>query len=425
MKIIKVPVLDSMLRLWEDANVFGEFCFQNYHRMNKTDQPLSNLKAQPGSEMSMKGVHLFRAICNYKSLRVLLEKNKEPINYYAFLPRVPKLLREDIGDDRELFAEMVEMGGVLLFPLFISKWMFGKKLFSVDEEAEIPFIPVQEGNYLNCLPYDDFMVRAENPFFEHFAGNPEVPLTFRTMMVSRKEKQIEILMIPDEIESFCNSAEERKEFEKLTILSRGKNENAYAKEKTHAVKLFTKNGDFDSFGNFSPEFIFVSRVIRVDIETGEYPSTNDGESDGVDNYSEFNVRWMATVSFLNGFSKIISEFRNVKGVRLEEAGDPYFGPRKNEDFTPDVHIDVEGNKLSWDEVTEGQIMHLISEKKDGRVSFIVKRGSEKCFHLRRRHERRYVKADNTVETIWVNACNVRFDKFQEGGKKSGISNVRE
>lgn len=426
MKKIQIQILETMLRLWEDANIFGEFTFRSYL---KAGSLLGKLKTQPGSEVSIKADMLFRSILNFKNLRTLLERDDEMINSYAFLPRVPKSLRAEIGDDRELFGEKVDMGGVLLFPIFIAKWVLGKKVFCIKEETDIPFIPLKEENHLNHLPYDDFIIITETPFVGHFPGT-EKDFNFKTLMVSRREDHVHIMIIPEEIKDYIYLDEERKIFEKLTSLMMSKNQYAYIKERKHAMKVFLKeDGELDTLGNFFPESVLYAQIIRVEISSGKYTFRGFDDKDFNLAMSEvgYNQNPGANVSsYLNGVCKVISEIGKLNCVK--------FNPSKNNsadiskvvktfvrtmNHNPSDLEDLE-EELSWNEVFEGQVLHLSSENNPEGTSFIVRHGSEKCTHLRRGHYRHY---SNNDKTIWVRSSTIRGDLLLDKESFSSRSSI--
>jgi hypothetical protein len=411
MKKIQIQILETMLRLWEDANIFGEFTFRSYL---KAGSILGKLKTQPGSEVSIKADMLFRSILNFKNFRILLEREDEVINSYAFLPRVPKSLREEIGDDRELFGEKVEMGGVLLFPTFISKWILGKKVFCIKEETDIPFIPLNEENHLNHLPYDDFIIITETPFIGHFPGT-EKDFNFKTLMVSRREDHVHVMIIPEEIKDYIYLDEERKTFEKLTSLMMSKNQYAYIKERKHAMKVFLKeDGELDTLGNFFPESVLYAQIIRIEISSGKYSFRGFDDKDFNLAMSEVGYNQNPGVnvsSYLNGICKVISEIGKLNCVKFKLPKNDFVGVDKKGKTgriisNSPINSDDSEEELSWNEVLEGQVLHLSSEYKPEGTAFIVKHGSEKCTHLRRGHYRHY---DQKHLTVWVKSSTIRRD----------------
>ncbi len=431
-KIIQLEILETLLRLWEDANIFGEFSFQNYLRVGKVLG--KEISIQPGSEMSENGMYLYRSISDWKYLRILLEENDEPINYYAFLPRVPKSLREDIGDNRELFSELVEMGGVLLFPIFVSKWILGKKVFSVSDEARIPFVPLSEENHMSHLPYDDFIINMERPFVANFAGN-ETVFNVKTLMVSKREDYVHILIVPEEMRNFLYTDEERKVLERLTFLSMTKNINSLLKEKKKFVRMFMGEGaeDLENLGNFIPGSVMYSRNFRIHIPTGVYTYRNQERPEKNLTFSE-DVEMgktdpgFAVTSYVNGLCKIISEMENVHSIHIRTADDVDFVHPKTKKFKghyDDFFMEEESEEILWNEVTEGQVLHLSAEIKVSGTSFSIKCGSEKSPHLRRGHFRNITRGDNTVNTVWIRSCMIREDKIKKDCVKSGISNIKE
>jgi hypothetical protein len=194
-----------------------------------------------------------------------------------------------------------------------------------------------------------------------------------------------------------------------------KNQYAYIKERKHAMKVFLKeDGELDTLGNFFPESVLYAQIIRIEISSGKYSFRGFDDKDFNLAMSEVGYNQNPGVnvsSYLNGICKVISEIGKLNCVKFKLPKNDFVGVDKKGKTgriisNSPINSDDSEEELSWNEVLEGQVLHLSSEYKPEGTAFIVKHGSEKCTHLRRGHYRHY---DQKHLTVWVKSSTIRRD----------------
>lgn len=447
MKVLTINTLEQALQYWEDANLFSELMFQS--RIKNLNPSAAIYIPLPGSEVSEIG-WLTRKIVNYESLRKEIESGsvKNPAEY---LPRIPSKYKEKF-DNSYTFLESQDFAFAQL-PVHLASWMHTKKVCRVTQETEIPQIPLSE-NYLNLLPYDNFLLHLNDPFVfntkEVSNGSFDLVQCYHTIFISKIENQIRLYVIGENLSSFCMEPVERKHVIEATRYAKNGKDRQYKqvinkifaqrrvpfnfqkfKEVVGSFDPLNEVADLNSF-NSNRVYNFTSRgetthFFSIVITIPEQQNTlkegllsklkasfsNSTKKQSVEQKDGTEKRIFLEIlpEFLNGFCKVLSE---AKSADLPESITV-----KDEENTPSIlekehKATHQVEPLRWCDVPSGNIVDLCIEK-DGSstIKNHISTSSQKSPHVRRGHFRRYPQPDGTIKSVWISQSIIRKDRLEE------------
>lgn len=425
MNTLKLMALENALLYWEQTNMLGEFMFvvknNNLLDSGKKFRPLA------GSEMDSHGV-LGRKIPNYELLRSDLKKGYfDPLQY---LPRIPTEQRENVVSVEQVLNEACYY--MLMLPSQLSSWLSTKKVCRVTQEADIP--QVTSRNYLHLLPYDNFLLQLDDPFSYGMKDSSglDINYSFSSFIISRKDSVITVYAIANELSHCLMSSEERRMMLEAT--------SAASKHKKKSFYDLFKKLDRAFQLDDRPHFSFIKFDIDIrtpffegDAQTKISSKLGDAvlwlgkkifgkkmtmliENDPSLNEIRQFEKSMYNIfpKFLNGFCKCLLEAApEGTSSKVLISTDPNPVKKRNTSVS-------DPNDLDWNEVPIGTVIDLLIDK-TGKVELINKNinGSEKSYHVRAGHYRKYPQPGGTIKSVWIQSTKVRPDKAPEYGGKTG------
>ncbi len=427
MKTLKLDYLENALKYWEQTNIFGEFMFVS--KNNGLFDSGNGFRPLPGSEISANGV-LGRKIPNFELLRSELKKGiVDPLPY---LPRVPTKDREKGVTIEQLLDDST--GNMLMLPVQLSQWLSTKKVCRITQEADIPQVSNQ--NYLHLLPYDNFLLSLDDPFVYNKADINGIGAghNYSTFLISRKDWEVTVYAISNEIERSLLTSLEKKIMLEAILAANKKRKSAY-------MDLFMKLDRVFQLPD-SPFFSFIKFEINIHEPVFKKTIKNKlGDAILWAGKKVFGKRFNNLIEqnsdlkelrefegslhsifpkFLNGFCKYLAEAEtNTMGVKMLIAEPNRSNVRKSS-----MGII---NDLDWNEVPLGTVIDLhIDRNSKGEVISKRSAGSEKSYHIRAGHYRKYPQTDGTIKSVWVRSSKVRPDKSPEHGGQtmSGVKTVK-
>lgn len=426
MNSLKLTTLENALRYWEDQNIIADLYFTAEN--NKLLQPTKKLRPLPGSEINSVGL-FGRKIPNFESLRNDLRKGF--FNPIGYLPRIPK-------KDSENVQEIIEKSFFFpLLPMVFSDWVSTKKVCRVFQDSNIPLITNK--NYLKNIPYDNFILLLDDPFSHktNDESGAEIILDYSTFFISKDENVINVYALSDDIKNNLISEDLKKD-----IL--GATNFAIRKRKSEFDKLISKVNLSLSKIKDRPHFSFIKFQIEIDnpflkvssrVQISIFKTFSNilkkvfGKSVYNESVADFTaLNLMKKVSdwesglygffpkFLNGICKILLE---NGGVLNENNPKPSNGSN--------ISSLSKKHDMEWNEVPLGTILDL-SVDKDGKVEILRSNetGSEKSYHIRSGHYRKYIQKDGSVKSVWIKSAKIRPDKSPEfgGSVMSGVKTIK-
>lgn len=419
MNTLKLQTLENALSFWEDQNMIGELFF--IAENNRLITPVKGLRPLSGSEINSVGL-FGRKILNFEFLRKDLQKGF--FSPEKYLPRIPKKESENIINviDNSFFFP--------LLPMVFSDWLSTKKVCRISQDSDIP--KITNKNYLMNIPYDNFIILLDDPFSHKIEDTSglEIILDYSTFFISKEENRIIVYALSDDIKNHILPESLKKDILNATNF-------AAKKKKLEFNKLINKVKSSLSEINDRPHFYFIK--FEIDINSPFLNQINlfrgiskflikifgkKVHNESIEDFTAFNLMkkvsdWESSLhgffpKFLNGICKILLE---NSGEVLNQND-----PKSSHLSLPKKH----NHNIQWNEVPVGTVINL-SVDKDGKieVSKDSNVGSEKSFHIRAGHYRKYIQKDGSVKSIWIKSTEVRPDKSPKFGGKvmSGVKTL--
>lgn len=392
--------------------MFSEVGFQLYIKFNF---PLYKVAANPliGSEITPAG-DLGRSIDGFKELQKLVSTKKD-FDVNKFLPRIPKIYRDNFSEQFD-FLERISAKGFVMFPHFLYNWIQSKKVCEVSNSQKIILIDPSNENYLQHLPYNNFILSLSHPLIVQ-DQDFEDAYKYSQCFVSRDGDILRILAIPSEIDNFSLTENQKKSINDL--LSVRKHTDPRKFSKTVDAFLPTVENWVQAIDDFS--------FLRVDINTGEVYKSDENFSwtkrRFSDDSQEFGMNENDLQKFmkissanglfaLNGICKLFANYVAPENIALHDFSNVPDNPTDNQ-AQHDLSLDV-SYEQEWYEVSVGNVTFvsmLKSKTKNTEVS--IHTGREMPPHLRRQHIRRYRDENgNIVKQVLVKQTTIRADKLQ-------------
>ncbi len=439
-----LKILEDVLLFWEDWNTSVSFMYLQHLVLDAFGNGPATDYKKPTTGSEVNDIHcLAKAIPEYKTLRTLLEsKNTQPLqekNFDDFLPRIPQVLESKNRDGRMGFA-LENLSSAHEIPFFLGEWAITKKVCVINKPDLIPLIhPFTEDgtNYLNSLPYDNFLLELGTPLVCQVTfESRSATISFKNIIINRKENTIGIFMIPNEISDHCYSEDDILRVEKMISLMDKAHKIMYAKNKSQkSVRKMGKSlKEVDkleaaletSFTNFNfSQLLFSTNFF--DIEKEEYSLLgvnflNVGSEPR--NGSSFLMKF---ISLLNGFCKVVAEARDTIAPlsAIEVTLDTDQESIAEETPTASTTALPEIENYEWYEVPENSVDFLKMKRHKGETKAVYVQGSGKSPHPRMRHPRRYRNPDGTIrKEVWVKASFIHKEKLAAGAQsKAGVLKI--
>lgn len=423
MNTLKLQTLENALSFWEDQNMIGELFFVAEN--NQLVIPTKSLRPLPGTEINSVGL-FGRKIPNFEFLRKDLQKGF--FNPEKYLPRIPK---KDLGNIQKLIDDSFFFPTL---PLIFSDWVSTKKVCRISQDSNIP--QITNKNYLRDIPYNNFVLLLDDPFsYERVDGfEINVILDFSTFFISKEDNILTVYAISDNVKDYLLTEELRKSILKATNLAIKKRKFDFDKSISKIVPTLSKIRDRPHFSFFKFEIDildpFYSKVDQIRVNFANFLVKSMRKMFGKKTYDDFikKDRLMKLVNerfefekglesffpkFLNGICKILLE------TSVESISTSTTKPRQGMSLS-------KNQDLEWNEVPLGTVLNL-SVDKDGKieVSKDYNVGSEKSFHIRAGHYRKYIQKDGSVKSVWIKSTEIRPDKSPKFGGKvmSGVKTL--
>lgn len=424
MSTLKLENLEAALTSWEHMNLMAQVSEKtvliSLENKYKVKFPEISNDALIGSEISSSGM-IVKPIENYKNFRKDLENSKSEIDYQKYLPRVPKDLRELIGPTKELFVlTKYFCREILSFPMFLSEWMKSKRVITLNKNVKIEKkLLTTEQNYLDKLPYDQFILRSPQSFSLKFG---RTTIQSSEVMIIKKSGLINMLFFSD---TFLEAHNKGKDGASESL----KSFNDFLKmDKKHSAR-WAQNFINSPF----PEIKYPNPMIMTFSETGDLIYfTKEGikiiepiENDRIINLGESYKSHVDFISFFNGFLYTLAnaspEEEIVYDIIEEEL--PKEENSTNEKLVTES-VESETIKLDWNEISNSSIVHLSVKKVNGEKKFVKSSGIEKAPHLRRKHYHTFHTKNGPIKKV-VEQLIVRKDKLKEKGLSGGVIELKK
>lgn len=395
--------LDKLLRYWEHCNLSGEFNFQLALKTREIKNPETDLDALIGSELNRLGV-LARSITGYENLRKVLMGY--PYNHQNnFFPRIPKEMREFFNGDYDLFLDHDFTKSPSRIPSYLLRWNETRRACILEDTIPIPVIDLRQENWLNKLPYSSFFLKIESPFvFECF--DPYEEWSIDSFLIYEDGDYVRIMSWPKEIERFLLTDLEKKHVETgISDLKKNK------VPKNEAIISASKVNDW---------FLSDLAVLRG---TSEIRSVQGSEckvihnsiynpeawTDGPQKISGLYARLKVMLETINGFCKLMATLTPKPVVKIVESSISQQKP-----VPP----------RQWFELPLQTVEYFHTATENETITIKRGSGSEKSPHIRRRHTRRIVRKDGSIEEIWVEQTTIRADKLVTEQLQGGATKVK-
>ncbi len=389
--------LESLLQLWEDQNLVGEFDFQMTRVIKQSGQKVADPKSVSrtekmiGSELNPMGI-LMRAIPGYEKLRKSLMG--VPIAHATnFLPTVPKDYRA-LATTQSLIDHQLVRGSISI-PTFLQKWNETRRACIVEDTVPIPMLDLRQENWLEFLPYHAFYLKVRTPFvFPVIDEDRE--LIVEDFLIYDNGDVVSIMFWEKDISAHCLPYQQRIELhaaiaspknDKLVnrVYSHGSG-NVAGVNATCVCKFnITKKG---ALMRESRTQLFAETFI-------DFYHPDNISSDPKD--IVIHRQMVSVVELINGFCKLTAALPPKASVHLEDAPDHY-PPRKP-------------GPRQWFELPTQIVQQYHTDELNKAVVLCRGAGVEKEPHYRRGHKRRLLQRDGTIVVIWVTESLVREDKI--------------
>lgn len=424
MNSLKLETLENALTYWENQNIIAELFFVAEN--NKLLTPSKTFRPLLGTEINSLGL-LGRKIPNFELLRSDLGKGYFDSGKY--LPRIPK---KDSVNIQNLINDTFFFP---LLPMVLADWVYTKKVCRVSQNSSIQ--ANYKKNYLKNIPYDNFILFLDDPFShkEIDGSGSSVIMNFSTFLISKEENSLRVYTISDEIKNYIIPEEIKKIALEATELANKNQKYKFYKliNEINNTLLSIRDRPHFSFISFDIDLDkpFLNSFGRIYINFAKR-LVNFGRSffgkydkyyvDDISNkpltklvdYFENSLK-ISFTEFLNGFCKILLDLepQNNKNCNRDECKNK----EKSQKKSPD---------LEWNEVPLGSIVD-ISIDQNGKAKLVDKiiTGSEKSYHVRAGHYRRYIQKDGSVKMVWVKSSEIRADKSPKFGGvvRSGVKTI--
>lgn len=406
MSTLKIESLDNLLQLWEDVNLSAAIAHRLFELRLKIDGTARPL-FMTGSEINDK-LALVRPIPNYTNFRKELEKGVTDIDYVKYLPRVPKELRNKFTNSEEFSYCREWVDPTIACPVSISKWVYSKKVVSISKNVKVIPKSVKDGNYLNQLPYDQFILSLSNPLsiFEAKKGK----FLIKEMIVFKDGGFVFVYpFAPNYLEGSL-SKETRERWAKLLFL----------KSNSDFHKAALKEG----FRELDQMRSIQSFWISIFSSDGDiYWLDKNGSLDVSDN----NPHKKASQCIMEAINFVAYSIANASPEEefYEEITlDSPISEEEKKEGSPSLENDAEIQPLSWNEILSGNVQYLKIRNVNGVKKLVKTSGVEKSPHVRRGHYHKYHTKDGVVKK-WLNPITVREDKLKTTSLKGGNLAIKE
>ncbi len=431
MSTIKIGIFDEMLTAWESFNISNKAIFLTEHITSDTQETNQFTQKSPLTRSERSKVYSEKELFGFASCYAdgMYELRTEIMNHKTFdsedfLVPVPKVLKPIFGDDRYKFIESYGVGSINSFPVFLGDWLTSKKVCHIDKGASIPTISPCDENYLEFLPYDDFLVVFENGIKIKDSKNTRA-VEYKNVMVSRHENNVYFLALPEGMDKCFIKPKYRNLSKKLLNEKKGVDREDFFRRNKLYRNLVVPEGTID--------FKYLPLQSKFDINQSSWmcQSTN-----GIDFPVQLPAEYMESEDLedpqtkglellfrINGLCKRLAESKKLEGVTVATVGGntQEATPPESKPVQPSEPLKEGLRRLEWNEVPLGEVMGVTSRKdSDGNVRTIFRIGTEVSPHVRRGHWRRLrkPKPDGTTR-IWINTMNIRENRIAEVGLRSG------
>lgn len=437
--------LQQALAYWERVNRVGDMIFHvcqkvwPYHKHLDNAESQKRFKALPGSELTSQ-YRLGRAVNNYTQLRKILEHG-EDFNPLQFLPRIPKDKREKFTSQSEYLEAAYNHSlrtSAYLLPLFIQKWLGGKKVCEVMNPKQIKLVDTCERSYLSYLPYNSFILKLHEPLSRVLLmGGQQENHTcyYGEFLVYRDGDILKVLGLPSDLQFMGLTQEQKSILDNVSALTR----NSTSKKVENTLHAYsTKCGDpinlvedflFEKINilsgnisiydqNFIPQEFDPLAAIEKYLYKAKHKSTDEVLTELADGWSPGVLLF-----FLNGLGKLFYEYELPEEIKLYDLS-PSNNCHKNNDHTPSESkistipegLPNEHEAQKWYEVTQGNITFVTLPKSRVKKTGVkIHTGREMPPHLRRGHYRHFRDDDGViVKKVFIKQATIRKDKLKNG-----------
>ncbi len=448
-ELLSLIQLQQCLQYWEEFNFLGDLKFYicqkilpNHASLNNEENRI-NHGTLTGSELT--GIFtLGRGIEGYKRLRSFLD-TQQSFNPEQFLPRIPKSWRDKFStklDFIESIYQDISSVGRFLIPVYLEKWLKGKKICEISHPENIPLADPGKENYLAYLPYDNFILTLDKPLKKTYVDDNRQEAVhfgyYSTHVICREENILTMFSIPGDVKDVLLNEAQHDAVKEIYGLSKKTNS---AKALRALNKLFVSN---QCYNNLVSEF----SLMKLDMSTGKLlvydQNYSLGSIDLIETlrglvYQEADsseavfrlIRedwtWNALPFLLNGIGKLFADYEPPQNIKLydcsdlgelteqTEIADSYMEPSA---ITQDALIT---EKPKWFEVLSSSITYITAPKKRSKGQKIkINTGREMPPHLRRGHFR-HLRDENgdIIKRVFVRQTVIRKDKLQTGQSLNG------
>lgn len=397
MSFYNVKSIDNLLQLWEERqhSAFHQYKLFSHFRP-RID--LENFIPLIGSEVNMTG-ELGNAIKDYSMLRKVMEGSKFE-HPTSFLPRVPKNARH-LYDTPLAFADSVREA-VIHIPHFLNRWNETRRACIVDDSIPIPIIDLRTENWLDRLPYKSFYLKIASPLiFVDQTHSQEAAI--QNFLIHEEGDYINIMAWDEDIPKWLKNSEKKKEYEKK--INEAISSNNFSKFVKYAEKELLTNASFTLvyYTSIKKNSTYCKATVLDNmkgvLEGKQYAP--------IDIYNPLDATLGIPVfqrikmfELINGFCKLMATLP---------------AQHRREAIVIDHIVTDEKPKQThvWTDLPLQHVDLFVTEKEKETV--IIRRGvaTEKGYHRRRGHHRRYINPDGTLREVWIADMEIRVDKKEE------------
>jgi len=402
--------LYSLLQLWEDMNLIGDF---NFHldlmvgtvKKGKGVDSIEKTRALIGSEMNLLG-SLARAIPDYAMLRSVLG-GRSYLHQTNFLPRIPKGLRGLSYDSNDDFYNLPLVDAQLRIPMYLLKWTETRRACIVEDSLPIPLLDLRQESWFTHLPYHSFYLSIRSPFVLTLPDDKE--LTVKDFLVYDDHDSVRILLWATQNEQHQFTPEERTMLTKALADVKKQKTNSKIEECIAANRKLDGTLIWDFFIEKESGKVYQSHIDGKQVKRQYFDIYNPINYVKDEDSSHYR-KIIGMVEMLNGFCKLTAEMRPIATVVST-------GQQQ-------LSNSVQHNR-QWYELPL-QTVDYFAIQNEGTAVVLIRNanGSEKSPHVRRGHYRRYVNKDGTQYKVWIDETIIREDKLNSEQLQGGALKIQ-
>lgn len=411
MSFYNVNALNNLLKLWEDHNYLASIKNTFLQYIKKQTKFRTDEINFPfiGSELNSAG-ELDNSITDYHMLRQTME-GKKYFHPTGFLPRIPKDARTYYKSSSEFIQSIGNSS--LHIPEFLTQWNKTRRACIVDDSIPIPLVDLREENWFDKMPYDSFYLKIASPLvFTDQLYKKETSI--QNFLIHEEGEYIKIMAWNEDVAQWLLSSDTKKDIKKhldeairakdpMKFLEYAKHEKKSPPQVYHTIiKKNTTRCKMGVLGN-------ITEVVQgKDLGDMDFYTTPQHVSETIPYHERIKL-----LELINGFCKLMATLPPQIHNEVEIIETKNFKPQ------PEEH-------RIWTDLPLQYVQLFTTELSNKIITIRRSAGTEKDFHWRRGHMRRYLQPDGSIKEVWVARMKIRPDKEEEQGlPKGGATKIKE